>query len=820
MRRSSRYPAPRRRRADADAGAGVRWRAVGLVWCVVALLGAAVISLLWQGTGASPAQAASQPTTYLTLSVNHTEDLATGEAMDLTVSRTPSGTAAGVEIRRVVSGWCAPGTTLPTAVPAGPNQSSANVLPTVRGGTTVCTTPTFPVINTSVKPPLAIISAPKNATTNYPSAAGTTFAQESSGTQLRNGVLACNTSHPCTFGVAVYVTFKNPAAITATLRSGAIYYLQVPVTFLPSTAAASCGGVAPGRLSSAGPDRVGHLVTDWIIDACQARVGGGKALANVPTTGGSDSSALCAFAGGAVDFAYSAVGYGTSGSAFNPANCTGGAKPDRPYVAVPIALDAVTLSHTQTIWASNNAASMFSVTDYSARPRMTDAQLAQLLGAGGLGSWTGSPLGQALVRQTPTFANDLFYTGIQTTFGFNPIVRLARNGNRGVVVTSGTTVTAFLVTRFLQAVAATTLRSPTAGHPKVGTIANFGLATPKLDTLPATGLSAITHVLTPGTGPTGMPWALLSALDADSLWFGMANVSLQAPGTTVYVSPTTSAALQAAVATMAAQPDGTLLPSLTGGKVGGSDPYPLTYVEYVIAPTQPLMGPNCTLRTQSQTNLTDWLSYITGVGQTELPAGLAPLPPALQAQAISAIAQVGESPPGCIPPTGTTTSTTTTATTPSTTGAGTGSSSGPSSSSSGAKGSDSGASSSGSSSATSAAGRSSFSSTGFAGRGTGTTSTSNNPGGPTPTATSAPPVPATSSHADPVAAALADFTSPPGSGWALPFVAVLVLFLLLPGMVLLVSGRSPRQAVAAVRAFLIGDRPPPPGSPPSSGGAS
>jgi hypothetical protein len=80
--------------------------------------------------------------------------------------------------------------------------------------------------------------------------------------------------------------------------------------------------------------------------------------------------------------------------------------------------------------------------------------------------------------------------------------------------------------------------------------------------------------------------------------------------------------------------------------------YPLTYVEYALVPAQPLVDATCAPRTASQAELTTWLHYLTGAGQKVLPDGLAPLTPALAAQASTAIAQVGATPNTCTPPAG------------------------------------------------------------------------------------------------------------------------------------------------------------------------
>jgi hypothetical protein len=100
---------------------------------------------------------------------------------------------------------------------------------------------------------------------------------------------------------------------------------------------------------------------------------------------------------------------------------------------------------------------------------------------------------------------------------------------------------------------------------------------------------------------------------------------------------------------MTAQPDGTLLPDPHGGPVGGVEPYPLTYVEYAIAPAQPLLNSDCSANTAAQKALNEWLTFLVGNGQEDLPTGMAPLPSSLTAQAQASIAKVGTAASACAP---------------------------------------------------------------------------------------------------------------------------------------------------------------------------
>ena len=476
-----------------------------------------------------------------------------------------------------------------------------------------------------------------------------------------------------------------------------------------------------------------------------------------------------AFADGSADLAYSAVGYDATPS-FTPAL-------DRPYVAVPIAINAVVLGHVQTDPVTNPA----SLTVFGGYPqlRITLAQAAALLGGGPKPTsqtW-GSPLGQALVSENPTLANGEYYgPSYPITESATP-THTAKKIVNGIVATSLPDATSLFATSFFHTVApGAMVPTETRGHTELqgplGVTSAFGTATPPFDVDPATGISLMTKDLSPGFG---QGFALTDAATAASIWGGLDDFAIQTPGslgstTPTYVSPT-PASMRAAVSEMIPQPDGTLLPNSDATAADGVNAYPLTYVEYAIAPTQPLLNGNCTPRTKAQADLVDWLDYITGAGQTELPSGMVPLTTALQAQARSAIAQVGKatptglcapSPAGSAPPPATTSSASTAPT-------------------AGTTGSTTAGKASRTEPLTGTIEAEAIGNTGPS----APTKASNKPGGRS-----------REGGERPLAADLAGFKSVEGSGWMVPVVGVLLLILLLPGLALLLSGRSPRQAFA------------------------
>jgi hypothetical protein len=347
----------------------------------------------------------------------------------------------------------------------------------------------------------------------------------------------------------------------------------------------------------------------------------------------------------------------------------------------------------------------------------------------------------------------------------------------GVAATSGTDASTYLATSFLNALAPGQLLSAPnaqAAFPaeQLGSITNFGTPPPAYDVQTYTGRGILAHYMTPLSGSAW--WAVTDASSAAATWGGLDDFALQtpdsisaAPDQATYVSPTgpgATAAMQAAVANMTSQPDGTLLPNPHGGAVNGVEPYPLTYVEYAIAPAQPLVNPDCSANSDAQTALNQWLSFLVGGGQSNLPAGMAPLPSSLVTQAQADIAKVGKSASNCTP-------SNSTASTPPPAGGSTATPSG-----------------SGSGSGTASSFASPLTARGQAAASTPSALTGGGGKGSPAKAASRP-----------AALSLSAFESVSPAGWALPLLGVLVLVLLLPGLVLLASGRSLSEIAGGLR---------------------
>jgi hypothetical protein len=674
--------------------------------CLVALsLAAGLVVLLTGFPG--PVGVARADTTpdnnnnpYFTLTVSPTasQNLADGQAIPFTVTRTALGTSSGLEIAAAGTGWCASDVQLPVSEPPGNQTFTSLVTGFPLVNSTTPGTPPFnclDYVNSDISAILAngaqlpaIAPRPNNNTNvagtqgDYPTVSGQALAEVGQGGQQNapfNGIsVNCLPSVPCTFAVAVWT--EN----VLTPGHPVVYFVGVPVTFVDNSAGLACTSPAAGQINSESPDRLSETIVQLGIDACRSGYAGSQGLTFNLGSGTSDDEALCAFAAGSVDLAYSAVGYGQQGSPFAPANCAGGAAPQRSYIAVPIALNSVVLAHAaNSVQPSAYRSFGTAVSDYP-QLKITDAQFAQLVSNAGFvdvsgggqptsdsGTWQ-SQLGQGLLALNPTLSS-----GYQASCSGCAIV--GAGPGRGVAATSGTDGTTYLATRFLNAVAPTQLVSApdvSAAFPsaQLGAVSNFGAPPPAYDVQPYTGRSILAHYTTPLSGSAW--WALTDAATAATTWGGLDDFAVQtpdslssAPANATYVAPTT-ASMQAAAANMTAQSDGTLLPNLQGGPVGGVEPYPLTYVEYAMVPAQPLVNSDCTANTAAQTALNEWLSYVVGDGQTHLPAGMAPLPSSLTAQAQAAIAKVGTGAAACTPASATPGSnTTSSAATPSGAGA-------------------------------------------------------------------------------------------------------------------------------------------------------
>lgn len=429
--------------------------------------------------------------------------------------------------------------------------------------------------------------------------------------------LACDAENPCALVVEVYGSVAPGVAKW-------IPHVQT-LNFRVDDPIAGCGGPAAGVLNAAAPERVTDLWINMTLDQC--RRPGAQTGAASRTSFSDEADAMNGFSGGALDLAYSAVGYESGpglglGTRTEPLTA-------RPSTAVPLALNATVVAVGNGRRGSNDRKIPF--TDV----RLTRDQVAHM--------FTGGPL-DFLEYERASFLD------------LNP-----QFNDASVFLTSNIQVGAFapadasswFLTSFLAEnrpeiwkVPDTNKYGPERGLER-GPSISFGVASPSFNGSVDmfTGNSTFVKTLrSQNLDAYGGIWLLTDLATANRLGLAVASIEND---NGVFVAPTEES-MNAAVATMTRTDDGRLMPDPTATvDADAVQPYPLTFVDYAIAPTSKLVDSNCTGRPTSQALLTAWLEYAVGDGQDLLPDGYLPLTDDLRASATEAIAKVGSVTPDC-----------------------------------------------------------------------------------------------------------------------------------------------------------------------------
>lgn len=429
--------------------------------------------------------------------------------------------------------------------------------------------------------------------------------------------LACDADHPCALVVEVYGSVAPGEARWIPFVQTLTYRVDDPV--------AGCGGPAAGVLNAAGPERVTDLWVNWTLDQCHlpdAQTGAASR-----TSFSDEGDAMNGFSSGSLDLAYSAVGYdpgpklglGTRTEALTP----------RASTAVPIALNATVVAVGNGRRGPNDRKIPF--TDV----KLTMDQVTHMF-SGGPSDFTDYSY-DSFLDLNPQFAEaSVFLPAAIQVGAFAPA-----------------DASSWFLTSFLKAnrpalwkVPDTNKYGPERGLTRDPSIA-FGVAAPSFNGSVDmfTGNSVLVKTIrSQNLDAYGGIWVLTDLVTAKHLGLAVASIE-NANGE--FVAPTAES-MAAAVPTMTSTSDGRLLPDPTATvDKDAVQPYPLTFVDYAIAPTSKLVDKNCKGRTASQALLNTWLGYATGDGQTKLPDGNVPLTDELRATAATAIAAVGSETPAC-----------------------------------------------------------------------------------------------------------------------------------------------------------------------------
>ena len=480
---------------------------------------------------------------------------------------------------------------------------------------------------TTGKCPQTGVSSSADSVVHRSSSTGLIEAAQSDGgatTAFRVGQGSAPLGGPAGGNITCDPTQQCQLVVKLVLAGPTTVFWTTPLSFGTFDPIAGCGGPAPGIVSSGGSDQLQEAFAAWTVGVCKLP-GASGAPTRASFTGEGD--AIASFDTGDLDLAYTAVGN-------NPAvGIAGTGAAGRAAVATPLALNAAVI-----------AVGGGKVTPLGEKAPYGDLQLkasdVAALFTGGV-VWVvrdDKPYKASILGDNPELGGFLF-AQVPVSRPMGP---------------SEAESSSWFMTDYLRTLAPSHWTVPFTTTPR-GASSALATATPEFaaGTLDLySGRPILSKVVSTAAASltNGPVWAMTDLATAKAL--GMTPVAIEnANG--AFVKPTAES-MAAAVDTMKPGTDGMLMPdpTATGAATAGSvkgqaavEPYPLTFVEYGMAPAEALVDPTtCTARTSSQTLLVRWLEYTSGAGQAELPAGLVPLPPSLRAIAPTKIAAVGASP--------------------------------------------------------------------------------------------------------------------------------------------------------------------------------
>ena len=360
-------------------------------------------------------------------------------------------------------------------------------------------------------------------------------------------------------------------------------------------------------VTSAASDRMADAWVNWTLAACKLP---GQKGALTTASFLSEGDAVQSFSTGKVDVAYSAVGYDPNVD-LAPDN----PKPTRPAVYIPVGVNATVLA------VGNGQPGPGGHKIPYTTPQISNDEMAYMVGGG---AFTLPAVQAGIQARNEEFDPAKGGTAIYTSV----------NGVYPVEAPSESETSSWVGTNYLHQLAPAAFTAPPlpafgtdAGKPR-GADAALALASPSYSLALGlyTGRPSLRKVLRGfGTYEYGGLWALTDLETATVL--GMVPSAIQNAGGQ-FVAPT-AATLTAAVPTLVPQDDGTLLPDpRVTAPVDQTQPYAQTFVEYVMVPAEPLVDGSGCARPGSQALLKDWLTYVLGDGQKNLPPGMVPLTPA------------------------------------------------------------------------------------------------------------------------------------------------------------------------------------------------
>lgn len=589
-----------------SAGGNSRRFVAGSFAFLISLLVAVLLVVAGLPFGANRADAANAPTPW-TVSVSPSTELSDGARIRVTLK-----TDSAHPISSAKAQVCRPGVNYETSTSFVPSADFSI------GG------PNCPSVPISTSADLSVTDG--NTYTNATRPMGETFTMlVGVGTVGWNDLagqprtLTCDAQSPCDLVVQVRGIGNDGILRWVPYVQRLEYRIDDPI--------AGCGGPAAGIVSSASSDRMSRLWIDLTLDQCHSPGAQTGAISSSSFAG--EGSGLDMFSRSDVDIAYSGVGYDQA-AGLGRGNQSDPLTP-RASVNIPVAVNATVLAVGNGHPDVNGEK-----VPYSDVKLTLDEVTAMITGGP---DQIGNVLPDIYARNPQLQATGMFNSASSIRVGAVPDAES----------------TTWFMSGALDALRPNQWKvpnnnsfGPDAGRDR-GTVASFALADPSFQGVLNlyTGTSILDKTIKLlSTNEYGGVWTVTDL--ATARFLGLTVVQIQnASG--AFVEPT-QASMSAALEGMTPTADGRLLPnySVTAAS-GGAEPYPLTFVEYAVAPLKPLVDSGCNARPTSQTNLVTWLTYLTNEGQQHLPDGLEPITPEMATAGATAIARLGTSPNTCVP---------------------------------------------------------------------------------------------------------------------------------------------------------------------------
>ncbi|QXV59069.1 hypothetical protein CVV72_20110 [Amycolatopsis sp. TNS106] len=464
-------------------------------------------------------------------------------------------------------------------------------------------------------------------------AANPDVVDPATGAKTRNKYsFRCDENNPCS--VAVTITAKNADGAFVT-------WIDSSISFTPSQqelGVKGCKGAGQHTLSASMPERLGRTAVAWNQALCAPTQA--EQPANIVSE--TEDAGLTAFDKGDSDLVITGSGNALATQTVR----------DRQYIPVGINAAVVAAVGWSPTDSDDNGSSLNA--KFTGTLRFTHDEVANMVTKGGQqpdldGRGGIFRNGTPLVGRNPALAS--------VTRENEANAARARAGAEsldffGVTGESGPGTIPLALSKVLAGAAPAAWVFPRKGTDyfgeldgkSPGVIADLNALDPgslSLHNVDAkTGQLAVRKTVQNGVVGTGfvctggcMSWVVTDLATARA--YGWAPVALP-DGKGNFVAPTKES-LQLAADSMQVGADGTVQP----GTVTKDGAYPLTFVEYLAAPVNPLIDATCKPMTEKQAQLKAVAELASGYGQSLLPPGMTPLSPGLAATVPARVAKIG-----------------------------------------------------------------------------------------------------------------------------------------------------------------------------------